>query len=306
MVPEKSRSNTLAGKKLPLSSQKTMIGIEPMTPLISDKDGSPKKGEGKKVEFSDPLVLEHKIEPIIEEKPKPELDSKKTMAFIESQWKKWFVKGMKDYVRVPVSTPKVDPDFCLNQMIDTAIECVDIYAEKIGIDRLTREIVWLKEDKFSSPPLIVYQVGRELKTDVEAKEKAENDLEAKVLKREDEKKNGTEFVQAELQKAQDAKKSAASKKKKKKKGKKKGEDGKSEFEDTLKSGFEKKIMDEMNRKKRLLFYCRIDKRPQTTESFEKSDPYRPKLSEDWFYGKGVGDAGYGIFMLLLAIKNLQE
>ena len=78
---------------------------------------------------------------------------------------------------MPVSTPKVDPDFCLNQMIDTAIECVDIYAEKIGIDRLKREIVWLKKDKFSSPPLIVYQVGRETKKEIEQQKKEEDELE---------------------------------------------------------------------------------------------------------------------------------
>ena len=79
-------------------------------------------------------------------------------------------------------------------MIDTAIECIDIYAEKIGIERLTREIVWLKEDKFSSPPLIVYQVGRETKNDIDAKDKAENDLEAKVLAREKAKEGTAENI----------------------------------------------------------------------------------------------------------------
>ena len=135
------------------------------------------------IDKNDPFFQEV-IEEVPEEKekPKPEVCPEKTMQFIESQWKSWFIKGLKDYVRVPVSTPKVDPDYCLNQMIDTAVECIDIYAEKIGIDRLQREIVWLKEDKFSSPPLIVYHCGRELKTDIEAREKKDAELEAKILK----------------------------------------------------------------------------------------------------------------------------
>ena len=111
----------LSPVKLKLKTQQSLVS-PPLSPLKADRSGSPTKvrerspskvGE-KKVEFSDPLVLEKPSPIVVQEAPKPELDPKKTMQFIEARWKKWFIKGLKDYVRVPVSTPKVDPDFCLN------------------------------------------------------------------------------------------------------------------------------------------------------------------------------------------------
>jgi acetylornithine deacetylase/succinyl-diaminopimelate desuccinylase-like protein len=57
-------------------------------------------------------------------------------------------------------------------------------------------------------------------------------------------------------------------------------------------------------KRKVLIYCPIDKRPQTTESYNGKPPDRPKIVGDWMYGRGTADAGYAIFAVLLAIKNL--
>jgi acetylornithine deacetylase/succinyl-diaminopimelate desuccinylase-like protein len=54
----------------------------------------------------------------------------------------------------------------------------------------------------------------------------------------------------------------------------------------------------------VLIYARVDKRPETVESFEGRDPVEPKMDGDWLYGKGCADAGYGAFAALLAIKSL--
>ena len=44
-----------------------------------------------------------------------------------------------------------------------------------------------------------------------------------------------------------------------------------------------------------MIYGRIDKRPETVESFEGRDATMPKVDGDWFYGKGAADMGYSAF-----------
>ena len=93
---------------------------------------------------------------------KPDANPKRTLQFVEEHWKSWFIKGLKDYIRVENRTPKDDPDYCANHFIDQAIECIDIYAEKLEITRLTRKIQWVKGDekisghKHHFPPCVVY------------------------------------------------------------------------------------------------------------------------------------------------------
>ena len=57
-------------------------------------------------------------------------------------------------------------------------------------------------------------------------------------------------------------------------------------------------------KKKIMIYCRLDKRPDSFWSFNQMSPTRPHIEGDWFYGKGCADAGYSSFSALLALKNL--
>ena len=43
---------------------------------------------------------------------KPTLNPEFTADYVQQMWKKWFIKGMKDYVRVPNTTPRTDPEYC--------------------------------------------------------------------------------------------------------------------------------------------------------------------------------------------------
>ena len=82
------------------------------------------------------------------------------------------------------------------------------------------------------------------------------------------------------------------------------EEKKDKKDDPLEAEF-KNALKHFNRKKKVLIYCKIDKRPETVEGFDGRDPTEPKRDGDYLYGKGAADAGYAPFAALLAIKALQ-
>ena len=58
---------------------------------------------------------------------------------MDDHWDSWFVQGLSDFISVPNLTPMVDSEFLANGLIEKAIECVDKYVEKIGIQGITRK-----------------------------------------------------------------------------------------------------------------------------------------------------------------------
>ena len=59
------------------------------------------------------------------------VDKNQTLANIEKYWDDWYVKGLAAFVRVPNLTPRVNPDFLRDGMINVAIDLVDNYVIKI-------------------------------------------------------------------------------------------------------------------------------------------------------------------------------
>jgi acetylornithine deacetylase/succinyl-diaminopimelate desuccinylase-like protein len=82
------------------------------------------------------------------------MDKDKTLAFVESKWDDWYVKGLSDFIRVPNLTPMVDPDFRTNGLIEKAMDCVDDYINQLEIKGLSKKIFQPE----GSNPLIVYVV----------------------------------------------------------------------------------------------------------------------------------------------------
>ena len=88
----------------------------------------PPKAQAKKVEFSksperdsSPIRVKSSLKkstPVVEEQKidmkscKRELDASDTAEYIQKMWKSWFVKGLKDFVRVPNTTPRTNPEYC--------------------------------------------------------------------------------------------------------------------------------------------------------------------------------------------------
>ena len=120
---------------------------------------------------------------------KKELDPSDTAEYIQKMWKSWFVKGLKDFVRVPNTTPRHNPDYCTDQVVDQAIECIDIYAEKLDMEFMDREIVWIPKNKFSQPPIVLYKVGH--KTPEFFSELEEKRLEYERREKEEAERNDT-------------------------------------------------------------------------------------------------------------------
>ena len=82
------------------------------------------------------------------------MDKTKTQGTIDQHWDEWFVKGLCDFVAVPNLTTMVDDQYLTNGLVEKAIQCVDDYINKLGINGLTREIFRAE----NGLPIVVYVV----------------------------------------------------------------------------------------------------------------------------------------------------
>ena len=71
---------------------------------------------------------------------------------VDEHWDSWYVEGLKDFVRVPNLSLMCDPEFYTNGNTEKAIDVVEAYAQKIGVEGLVRHV--LKPE--GSSHLVVY------------------------------------------------------------------------------------------------------------------------------------------------------
>jgi len=76
------------------------------------------------------------------------------MQTVEEYWEEWYVAGLKDFIRIPNLSILYDPDYQTNGLLEQAMECVDEYANRLGIEGLSRQV--FKGE--GQNPLIVYVV----------------------------------------------------------------------------------------------------------------------------------------------------
>jgi len=68
------------------------------------------------------------------------MDKDKTLAYVNSKWEDWYVKGLSDFIRVPNLTPMVDPDYKTNGLLEKSMECVDGYINALEIKGISKKI----------------------------------------------------------------------------------------------------------------------------------------------------------------------
>jgi len=78
-----------------------------------------------------------------------------TLKNIDAVWEDWYVKGLSDFIRVPNLTPMVDDEFLTNGLIQKAMDLVDDYVTKIGLQGISKRTIYEPE---GSSPLIVYVI----------------------------------------------------------------------------------------------------------------------------------------------------
>jgi acetylornithine deacetylase/succinyl-diaminopimelate desuccinylase-like protein len=81
-------------------------------------------------------------------------DKQATLAYIDSLWDSWFVKGLCEFIETPNLTPMVDNEYLTNGLVEKAIQLVDDYVNKLEIVGLTRQIF----QPAGMSPLVVYVV----------------------------------------------------------------------------------------------------------------------------------------------------
>ena len=82
------------------------------------------------------------------------MNKDKTLETVNTHWDNWFVAGLGDFIRVPNLTPMVDPEYLTNGLVEKAMDLVDSYINKLGINGLSKK-VYRSE---TGLPLICYVV----------------------------------------------------------------------------------------------------------------------------------------------------
>jgi acetylornithine deacetylase/succinyl-diaminopimelate desuccinylase-like protein len=78
----------------------------------------------------------------------------KTLAYIESHWENWYVKGLGDFIRVPNLTPMVDKEYLTNGLVEKSMDCVDGYVNELNLKGISKKIYQPE----GSTPLLVYVI----------------------------------------------------------------------------------------------------------------------------------------------------
>ena len=82
------------------------------------------------------------------------MNKEKTLSFVESKWKNWYVKGLADFIKVPNLSPNYDANFLTNGLIEQAMELVDNYINELNIKGISKKVFQPE----GSVPMIVYVV----------------------------------------------------------------------------------------------------------------------------------------------------
>jgi len=82
------------------------------------------------------------------------MNTTKTEEIINANWDSWFVPGLSDFIEVPNLTTMVDKDYLTNGLVEKAMELVDNYINKIGVQGLSKKIYRGE----GGLPLVVYVV----------------------------------------------------------------------------------------------------------------------------------------------------
>jgi acetylornithine deacetylase/succinyl-diaminopimelate desuccinylase-like protein len=77
-----------------------------------------------------------------------------TLAYVESWWNDWYVKGLSEFIEVPNLSPMFDTEFHTNGTTHQAAKLVDDYINKLEIKGIKKH-EFLPEGK---PPMYVYVI----------------------------------------------------------------------------------------------------------------------------------------------------